>query len=124
MRYSVRMNVAPPNLTEPAQRVRGCYEPVALPLPAEEATRLSKLFQAVSDPARLQILHMLKAAAAPVCVCDFTAALEQGQPTVSHHLARLKEAGLVTSRKRGIWSFYALKPDLAGVARTILDLIP
>lgn len=118
------MPIQPPALTEPPARVRGCCAPVASLLPAEEAARLSELFKAVSDPARLQILHMLKAAASPVCVCDFTAALEQGQPTVSHHLARLKAAGLIAGRKRGIWSFYTLRSDLADVARTILDLIP
>ena len=118
------MKSALPILVEPPERVRGCCAPVAPPLPAEEAARLSELFKAVADPARLQILHMLKAAVAPVCVCDFTAALEQGQPTVSHHLARLKEAGLIVGHKRGIWSFYALQPGLTGTARAILDLIP
>jgi ArsR family transcriptional regulator len=118
------MSVTLPSLAAPKERVRGCCEPVAPPLRPEEAARLGALFKAVSDPARVQILHMLKAAASPVCVCDFTAALEQGQPTVSHHLARLKEAGLIVSHKRGIWSFYALKPDLPGAARTVLDLIP
>jgi len=118
------MAMKPPVPTEPPERVRGCCAPVASPLPAEEAARLSELFKAVSDPARLQILHMLKAAAAPVCVCDFTAALEQGQPTVSHHLARLKAAGLIAGRKRGIWSFYTLRSDLTDVACAILDLIP
>ncbi|HEV7213662.1 MAG TPA: metalloregulator ArsR/SmtB family transcription factor [Chloroflexota bacterium] len=118
------MNVALPVLSDPPERVRGCCEPVAPPLPAEEAARLAELFKAVADPARLQIMHILKSAEAPVCVCDFTAALEQGQPTVSHHLARLKEAGLIVSHKSGVWSFYALRPDLTGPARTIINLIP
>lgn len=118
------MNVALPLLPEPPERIRGCCAPVASPLAAEEAARLSELFKAVSDPTRVQILHMLKAAEAPICVCDFTAALEQGQPTVSHHLARLKEAGLIASHKRGIWSFYALQPGLTGAARSILDMVP
>src|SRR5919204_5704333 len=109
----MRMKVELPMLPAPLERVRGCCAPVAPPLPPEQAAGLSELFKAVADPARLQLLHMLKAADAPVCVCDFTAALDLGQPTISHHLARLKEAGLVTSEKRGIWSFYQLRPDLS-----------
>jgi ArsR family transcriptional regulator len=96
--------------------------PAALPVGA--AADLSALFKALADPARLQMLHMLKGATAPVCVCDFTAALDLEQPTISHHLATLKRAGLVSSQKRGIWSFYALRPDLPSAARAALDLIP
>ena len=55
--------------------------------------------RALADPTRVQMLHMLKAAAEPICVCDFTAAFDLGQPTVSHHSAKLREAGLVESRR-------------------------
>ena len=106
------------------ERVRGCCAPVAPPLPIERVTELSALLKSVGDPARLQLLHMLKAAEAPVCVCDFTAALDLGQPTISHHLARLKEAGLVSSEKRGVWSFWTLRPDRSAAAQALLDLIP
>lgn len=82
------------------------------------------LFRALADPTRVQMLHLLKAAADPICVCDFTAAFDLGQPTVSHHLARLKQAGLVTSFKRGVWSFYSLRADLTASARALVDLIP
>jgi ArsR family transcriptional regulator len=69
------------------------------------------------------MLHLLKAASEPICVCDFTAAFDLGQPTVSHHLAKLKGAGLVTSFKRGVWSFYELRADLPAAARAALHLI-
>ena len=63
------------------------------------------------------MLAMLAQARDPICVCDFTAAFDLGQPTVSHHLARLRDAGLVTSTKHGIWAFYELAPRLAGDRR-------
>ena len=70
------------------------------------------------------MLHMLKAASQPICVCDFTAAFELSQPTVSHHLGRLREAGLVSSFRRGIWAFYRLRPDLDPAAAAALALVP
>ena len=93
-------------------------------LPQADADELAALCRALADPTRVQMLHVLKAATEPICVCDFTAAFDLGQPTVSHHLAKLKEAGLVTSFKRGVWSFYLLRPDLADAARAMLALIP
>ncbi len=113
-----------PSLDPPSDRIRGCCAPVAPPLPTEQAEHLTAMFKAVADPARVQLLHMLKGASAPICVCDFTAALDINQPTVSHHLAKLREAGLVTSFRRGIWAFYELRADLSTTARTVLGLIP
>ena len=107
-----------------SERVKGCCVPVAPLLPEQEAAQLAAVFRALADPSRVQMLHLLKAATEPICVCDFTAAFDLGQPTVSHHLARLKEAGLVTSFKRGVWSLYQLRADLPETARAVLDLIP
>jgi ArsR family transcriptional regulator len=70
------------------------------------------------------MLHLLMAATEPLCVCDFTAAFDLGQPTVSHHPAKLKDAGLVSSFKRGVWSFYPLRRDLSTTAQAALALIP
>ena len=106
------------------ERVKGCCVPVAPLLSDAEADRRAAIFKALADPTRVQMLHLLKAAADPICVCDFTAAFDLGQPTVSHHLAKLKEAGLVTSFKRGLWSFYQLRDDLSQPARALLDLFP
>jgi ArsR family transcriptional regulator len=93
-------------------------------LAATEAEQQAALFRALADPTRVQMLHLLKAAREPICVCDFTAAFDIGQPTVSHHLAKLKEAGLVASFKRGVWSFYELRSDLPAMTRAALELIP
>ena len=117
------MQIQLTTLAKPVERVRGCCEPVTAPMPEAEAIRLSAVFKALGDPARVQILYMLKAASEPVCVCDFTAALDVGQPTVSHHLAKLKDAGFVISEKRGIWSFYQLDPTMPETLRAALDII-
>ena len=105
-------------------RVKGCCNPVAPPLPELDAERLAELHRALADATRVQMLHILKTASGPVCVCDFTAAFDLGQPTVSHHLARLRDAGLVTSRRYGIWAFYELAAQLPPAARAAVDAIP
>jgi ArsR family transcriptional regulator, arsenate/arsenite/antimonite-responsive transcriptional repressor len=69
------------------------------------------LFKALADPNRLTILATLARAADEVCVCDFTGALPLEQPTVSHHLRILREAGLVTCERRGTWVYYRIAPD-------------
>jgi ArsR family transcriptional regulator len=69
------------------------------------------LFKALADPHRLAILATLAKASDPVCVCDFTTGLPLNQPTVSHHLRLLREAGLVTAERRGTWMYYRLASD-------------
>src|SRR6478609_2146170 len=94
------------------ERVRGCCVPLAPVLPDSTVDELAGVYKALADPTRVQMLHLLKAATEPICVCDFTAAFDLGQPTVSHHLAKLKQAGLVDSFKRGVWAFYRLRADM------------
>jgi len=79
----------------------------------DEAT----LFKALADPVRVSILATLARAEHEVCVCDFTSGVELNQSTVSHHLKILKDAGLVTSVRRGTWGYYSLAPG----ARDRLD---
>ncbi len=69
------------------------------------------LFKALADPARVAILATLARSEHEVCVCDFTSGLDLNQSTISHHLKLLKDAGLVTSVRRGTWGFYSLAPD-------------
>ncbi|HEY7440262.1 MAG TPA: metalloregulator ArsR/SmtB family transcription factor [Acidimicrobiia bacterium] len=109
---------------EAPERVRGCCVQLAPPLPDETAADVAEIFRALADPTRIQMVHMLEAAREPVCVCDFTAAFDLGQPTVSHHLAKLKAAGLVDSFKRGVWAFYRLRDDLPVAARRAIAAIP
>jgi ArsR family transcriptional regulator len=76
--------------------------------------------KALGDPTRLTMAASLWKADGPICICDFTAGLGLSQPTISHHMAKLKEAGMVDSEKRGIWVYYRLRADLAPQARKLL----
>ncbi|MEA2683095.1 MAG: hypothetical protein QOK05_1423 [Chloroflexota bacterium] len=78
------------------------------------------VLKVLADPARLQMLAALREASAPICVCDFTAALGLSQPTISHHMGKLRRAGLVKVTRRGVWSFYELD---AGAPAAVLDLL-
>ena len=87
-----------------------CCAPGAPPLQPEIARSLAARFKALADPSRVAIVNRL-ASAEDVCVCDFTATLGLSQPTVSHHLRVLREAGIVeVARKRGTWVHYRLVP--------------
>lgn len=84
-------------------------------LPPDQAERRSDDLGLLANPIRLQLLHLLLEETEPVCVCDLTGALALKQPTVSHHLKLLKDAGVVDSEKRGVWSHWFVKRD--GLAR-------
>ncbi|HUY97625.1 MAG TPA: metalloregulator ArsR/SmtB family transcription factor [Verrucomicrobiae bacterium] len=90
----------------------------------ERAARAAQVFRALGDPTRVQMVHMLRASVDPICICDFTAAFELSQPTVSHHMARLRAAGLVTSYRRGIWTFYRLDPELPVSVAAAVAAVP
>jgi ArsR family transcriptional regulator, arsenate/arsenite/antimonite-responsive transcriptional repressor len=87
------------------------------------ANQTSELMKAMADPTRLTMLASLWKADAPICICDFTAGLGLSQPTISHHMARLKEAGLVDSEKSGIWTYYRLRDKLAPATRRVLGQV-
>jgi ArsR family transcriptional regulator len=87
-----------------------CCGPATEPLAPAERDALAARFKALADPARVAIVNRL-AAADEVCVCDLNTTLELSQPTVSHHLRVLREAGLVESSRRGTWAFYRLVPE-------------
>jgi DNA-binding transcriptional ArsR family regulator len=76
--------------------------------------------KALADPTRLTMIASLWKADGPICICDFTAGLELSQPTISHHMAKLKELGLVDSEKRGIWVYDRLSAGLAPATRKLL----
>ena len=91
-----------------------CCGPDVAPLSAESGTELAARFKALADPSRVAIVNRL-AGAEEVCVCDFIGTLGLAQPTVSHHLKVLREAGLVeVARKRGTWVYYRLVPEAVG----------
>ena len=80
-------------------------------LPDDHAARQSNDLGLLANPIRLQLLHLLLEETGPICVCDLTAALGLKQPTVSHHLKLLKDAGVVDSEKRGVWSYWFVMRD-------------
>ena len=124
MGYTNAMATLASDLALTAQRIKGCCVPLAEQLEPTEAARLAAIYKALSDPTRVQMLHLLKASSEPICVCDFTAAFDLGQPTVSHHLGKLRDAGLVQSFKRGVWAFYHLRDDMPAAGRAALNLVP
>ena len=97
-----------------------CCGPDTPPLDPTERDALAARFKALGDPTRVAIVNRL-AAADCVCVCDFVAALGLAQPTVSHHLKVLREAGLVESSRRGTWAYYRLVPETVGALRDALS---
>ncbi|VXC10440.1 ArsR family transcriptional regulator [Arthrobacter sp. 9AX] len=93
-------------------------------LSAQEAQQKALVFKALADPNRLRLLSIVKAGeAGEACVCDLTEPLDLGQPTVSHHLKVLVDAGLLHREKRGTWAYYSLVPgaleDAAGLLATL-----
>ncbi|GEL48154.1 transcriptional regulator [Cellulomonas hominis] len=101
-------------LTLPLTGLPVCSTPlVREPLPPEHAVELSRTFKALGDPTRLRLLSLIAAhEGGDACVCDLTEPLDLTQPTISHHLKVLREAGLVTSERRGTWVHYRIVPEV------------
>jgi ArsR family transcriptional regulator len=87
-----------------------CCRPDVEPLPEQARDELAARFRALADPTRVAIVNRL-AAAPEVCVCDLTEAFDVSQPTISHHLRILREAGIVNVDRRGTWAYYRLVPE-------------
>ena len=104
----------------PVLRERGaCCE---LPeVDAAWALSTSGMLKTLADPTRLTMMAALWKSEAPICICDFTASLDLSQPTISHHMGKLKDAGLVESEKQGIWIYYRLSERLPGSTRQVLS---
>jgi ArsR family transcriptional regulator len=96
-----------------------CCTPGSAPLGVEERGELATRFKALADPTRVAILSMLSCED-EVCVCVLTDQLDVSQPTISHHLKILREAGLVDATRRGTWAFYRLVPDALEELRSAL----
>ncbi len=112
------------NKSIPVIQLEDCCQPAAqLTISREQAQNAAELFTALADPTRLAILNMLAASASEVCVCDITSSFPLGQPTISHHLRLLKEAGLVKGDKRGKWVYYSLVERRLGEVRAVFDTI-
>lgn len=122
----------PPNPRSAVHRVAACglirascvvaplvREPLNPPAAAEMAAR----FKALADPVRLQLLSSVASrAGGEACVCDISAGVEVSQPTISHHLKVLRDAGLLTSRRRASWVYYAVVPEALTVLSNLLSV--
>ncbi|MCL7381316.1 helix-turn-helix transcriptional regulator [Streptomyces sp. 35G-GA-8] len=98
-----------------------CPTLLAAPLDEGLAETLAKVFKALGDPVRLRLLSMIASrAGGEVCVCDLTPAFDLSQPTISHHLKLLKQAGLIDSERRGTWVYYRLLPEMTDRLAAIL----
>ncbi len=89
-----------------------CCEPLVFPeIPAGDAQRLAAVAKALSDPVRVQLIDVLRGHAGKVCVCELVPLFDIGQPTLSHHLRKLREAGLIDCERRGLWAYYYVLPN-------------
>jgi ArsR family transcriptional regulator, arsenate/arsenite/antimonite-responsive transcriptional repressor len=89
-----------------------CCEPVVYPdVEREQAVRMAGVAKALADPVRLQLVDVLRKHAGKVCVCELVPLFDLSQPTVSHHLKVLRDAGLVDSERRGLWAYYYVLPN-------------
>ncbi len=109
-------NVAP-------KRERGVCCTLELQVPEARAVETAKVLKALADPTRLQMVLALREAREPSCICDFTATFDLSQPTVSHHMAKLRAAGLVDATSRGIYTYYRLRPHLPAAVAKIVEAL-
>ena len=100
-----------------------CCAPLAAPvLSDKEAVATAELFKALADPARVRIVNLLATAGEPVCACNLNEPVGLSQPTVSHHLKKLVDAGLLEREQRGKWAYFSLKRDAVEKLAAVADL--
>jgi ArsR family transcriptional regulator, arsenate/arsenite/antimonite-responsive transcriptional repressor len=97
-----------------------CCDPDTPPMPQRAAADLAAAFKALADPTRVAIVNRLSTVP-EVCVCDLTAAFELSQPTVSHHLRILRDAGLIEANRQGTWAYYRLVPAAIDRLRGVFE---
>ncbi|PTR24008.1 ArsR family transcriptional regulator [Rhodococcus sp. OK519] len=101
----------------------GCCTPLGTePIPEDRASDLARMFKALGDPARLRMLSLIAAhEGGESCVCDISPAFALSQPTISHHLKVLREAGLLDSERRGTWVYYRVIPSALAQLAAVLS---
>jgi ArsR family transcriptional regulator len=105
---SVDLELAPKQKRAAGER---CCEPVVYPdVAREDALRMAEVAKALGDPIRLQLVDVLRRHAGKVCVCELVPLFDIAQPTLSHHLGKLRVAGIVDSERRGLWAYYYVIP--------------
>jgi ArsR family transcriptional regulator len=106
---AVDLELAPKTKRAAGQR---CCDPVVYPdVEREQAVRIATIAKALGDPVRLQLVDVLRKHAGKVCVCELVPLFDVSQPTLSHHLKKLREVGIVDSERRGLWAYYYVLPD-------------
>jgi ArsR family transcriptional regulator len=110
----------------PAETVACCAPLTAQPLSREQAEQVAPLLKALADPVRLRLMSLVASReGGEACICDLTEAFDLSQPTISHHMKVLHDAGLVDRDKRGVWVYYRLRPQaLADLAALIGCPVP
>jgi ArsR family transcriptional regulator len=100
-----------------------CCAPLAAEvLSDDEAVATAELFKALAEPARVRIVNLLASAGEPVCACNLNDPVGLSQPTVSHHLKKLVEVGLLEREQRGRWAYFSLRPDAVEKLALVADL--
>jgi len=100
-----------------------CCAPLSAPvLGEEEALATAELFKALADAARVRIVNLLATSSEPVCACELYEPLGLAQPTVSHHLKKLTDAGLLVREQRGKWAYFSLKRAAVEKLAVVADL--
>jgi ArsR family transcriptional regulator, arsenate/arsenite/antimonite-responsive transcriptional repressor len=100
-----------------------CCAPLAArALSDEEAAATAELFKALADPARVRLVNLLASAGEPVCACNLNQPVGLSQPTVSHHLKKLVEVGLLAREQRGKWAYFSLRRDAVEKLAAVADL--
>ncbi|MFL5821584.1 MAG: ArsR/SmtB family transcription factor [Solirubrobacteraceae bacterium] len=106
---AIDLELAPKQKRPPG---KPCCEPVVYPdVERQKAKRMATIAKALGDPIRLELVDVLRKHAGKVCVCELVPLFELSQPTVSHHLKVLREAGIVGSERQGLWAYYYVRPD-------------
>ena len=123
---SVDLNLSasrPADSSAADSRAIACCAPLAGPaLSDEEAAATARLFGALGEPARVRILNLLARASDPVSVCELIEPLGLAQATVSHHLKRLMDAGLLDREERGKWAYYSINAKAMARLASLVDL--
>jgi ArsR family transcriptional regulator len=100
-----------------------CCAPLGSPaLDEDEAAATAELFKTLGEPARVRIVNLLATSGEPVCACELYEPLGLAQPTVSHHLKKLVEAGLLAREQRGKWAYFSLNRDAVEKLAAVADL--
>ena len=112
-------------LLTPAESAACCPPLSAEPLTMEQAEQIAPLLRALADPVRLRLMSLVAShAGGEACVCDLNDAFELSQPTISHHMKVLHDAGLVDRDKRGVWVYYRARPQALAALAALIGCCP